>query len=75
MEAAAILDDPAYRAALESAASLMSAGRGTAAGERLKLLVGLIEDYERQHFPLDGRAAAGAKEAAARLPAQRPRGA
>jgi len=34
MEAAAILDDPAHRAALESAESLMSAGRGTAAGAK-----------------------------------------
>ena len=55
MEAAAILDDQAYRAALASAASLMGACRGTAAGERLELLVSLIEDYERQHFPMDER--------------------
>ena len=69
MEAAAILDDQAYRAALASAASLMNARRGTAAGERLKVLAGLIEAYERQHFPLDERASA--ERAAARWTTQR----
>jgi hypothetical protein len=71
MAAVTVLDEQAYRAALASAASLMSARGGTAAGARLKLLVGLIEDYERQHFPLDKRASAAAKQAAARLPTQR----
>jgi hypothetical protein len=71
MAATTILDDQAYRAALASAASLMGARGGTAAGARLELLVGLIEDYERQRFPLDERAAAGVKQAAARLLTQR----
>ena len=71
MAATTILDDQAYRAALASAALLMGARGGTAAGARLKVLVGLIEGYERQHFPLDERAAAGAKQAAARLLTQR----
>lgn len=71
MGAAAILDEQAYRAALASAASLMCARGGTAGGERLKVLVGLIEDYERGHFPLDVRASAASKRAAARLPTQR----
>jgi hypothetical protein len=71
MEAAAILDDQAYRVALASAASLMDARGGTAAGERLKMIVGQIEEYERRHFPVDPSVSAGAKKAAARLPTQR----
>ena len=69
------LDKQAYRAVLASAASLMSARSGTAAGERLKVLVGLIEGYERQHFPLEQHTSAAMKQAAARLPTPRtPKG-
>jgi HTH-type transcriptional regulator/antitoxin HigA len=67
-----IADDPEYKAALASAALLMGARGGTAAGERLKVLVGLIEAYERQHFPLDLAAPTGSKPAGARRAAKRP---
>ena len=42
-----------YRLALKSIESLMSARRGTSAGERLDVLVTLVEAYERKHYPLD----------------------
>ena len=42
-----------YRATLEEIESLMAAEAGTPAGERLDVLVTLVEAYERQHFPLD----------------------
>jgi HTH-type transcriptional regulator/antitoxin HigA len=43
----------AYRAALEEIESLMRARRNTAAGERLDVLVTLVEAYEREHFPME----------------------
>ena len=42
-----------YKAALKAVESLMGAKARTAQGERLDVLVTLIEAYERQHFPLD----------------------
>jgi HTH-type transcriptional regulator/antitoxin HigA len=42
-----------HRAALKVIESLMSARAGTAEGERLDVLVTLVEAYERRHFPLD----------------------
>ncbi|HEX2643400.1 MAG TPA: transcriptional regulator [Thermoanaerobaculia bacterium] len=42
-----------YRATLKEIESLMAAEAGTLAGERLDVLVTLVEAYERQHFPLD----------------------
>ena len=42
-----------YRAALKEVESLMDAASATAAGERLDVLVTLIEAYERKHYPLD----------------------
>ena len=42
-----------YKAALKAVESLMGAKARTAEGERLEVLVTLIEAYERQHFPLD----------------------
>ncbi len=42
-----------YRAALKSAESLMGAKARTPEGDRLDVLVTLIEAYERQHFPMD----------------------
>jgi HTH-type transcriptional regulator/antitoxin HigA len=41
------------RAALKEVEALMDAAPATAAGERLDVLVTLIEAYERKHFPLD----------------------
>lgn len=42
-----------YRAALKDVETLMGAAPATAAGERLDVLVTLIEAYERRHYPLD----------------------
>jgi HTH-type transcriptional regulator/antitoxin HigA len=42
-----------YRAALKEIESLMSARPNTPQGERLDVLVTLVEAYERKHFPLD----------------------
>ena len=42
-----------YRAALRQAKSLMPAKANTAEGDRLDVLVTLIEAYERVHFPMD----------------------
>lgn len=43
----------AYRAALKNIEKLMSAKAGTPDGERLDVLVTLVEAYEREHYPLD----------------------
>lgn len=45
--------DDDYRAALAEIESLMSAELGTPEGERLDVLVTLVEAYERRHYPLD----------------------
>ena len=42
-----------YREALKEVESLMGARANTADGERLDVLVTLIEAYERKHFPLE----------------------
>ena len=42
-----------YRAALKDIASLMRAKANTPEGERLDVLVTLVEAYERKHYPLD----------------------
>jgi len=42
-----------YRATLAEIESLMQAAPGTLEGERLDLLVTLVEAYERRHYPLD----------------------
>ena len=42
-----------YRAALKEIESLMTAKSNTPEGERLDVLVTLVEAYERKHFPLD----------------------
>ncbi len=42
-----------YRAALKVVEALMGAKANTADGERLDVLVTLIEAYERKHFPLE----------------------
>lgn len=42
-----------YRATLREIDSLMCAAPGSREGERLDVLVTLVEAYERQHFPLD----------------------
>ena len=42
-----------YRAALKEVEALMAAERDTPAGERLDVLVTLVEAYEVKHYPLD----------------------
>ncbi|MEO8007682.1 MAG: transcriptional regulator [Betaproteobacteria bacterium] len=42
-----------HRAALKEVEALMPAGKGTRDGERLDVLVTLIEAYERKHFPME----------------------
>jgi HTH-type transcriptional regulator/antitoxin HigA len=42
-----------YKAALQAVESLMGAKARTPEGDRLDVLVTLIEGYERQHFPMD----------------------
>ncbi|MBK6865488.1 MAG: transcriptional regulator [Ideonella sp.] len=42
-----------YRAALKAVESFMGAKARTPDGDRLDVLVTLIEGYERQHFPMD----------------------
>ena len=53
MEIKPIKTDADYRAALKEVESLMTAEPGTLEGEKLDILVTLIEAYERTHFPLD----------------------
>jgi HTH-type transcriptional regulator/antitoxin HigA len=42
-----------YRAALKAVERVMDAGKGTPAGDRLDVLVTLIEAYEAKRFPMD----------------------
>ena len=42
-----------YRAALREIESLMGAEAGSPAGEKLDVLVTLIEAWERKHFPME----------------------
>ena len=42
-----------YRATLREIETLMSASAGSAEGDRLDVLVTLVEAYERAHFPMD----------------------
>ncbi len=53
MEIKPIKTEEDYRATLREIESLMTAGPGTSEGERLDVLVTLVEAYERKHFPLD----------------------
>ena len=53
MEINPIRSDEDYRATLQEIESLMTAEPGTPNGERLDVLVTLVEAYERRHFPLD----------------------
>ena len=42
-----------YEAALKAIEQLMGAKQGSAEGDRLDVLVTLVEAYEARHFPLD----------------------
>ena len=53
MEIKPIKTEKDYRATLREIESLMTAEPGTPEGEKLDVLVTLVEAYERKHFPLD----------------------
>ena len=42
-----------YKAVLKEVESLMRAKPGSPAGDRLDVLVTLVQDYEAKHYPLD----------------------
>ncbi len=42
-----------HRRALEEIDALMDATRGTSEGDRLDVLVTLVEAWEAQHYPMD----------------------
>ena len=53
MEIKTIRTKTDYRAALKKIETLMSARAGSPEGERLDVMVTLVEAYERKHYPLD----------------------
>jgi HTH-type transcriptional regulator/antitoxin HigA len=53
MDIKPIKSEASYRAALKEIESLMEALPDTPEGERLDVLVTLVEAYERKHYPLD----------------------
>lgn len=53
MDVKPIKTDEDYRATLREIETLMRAEPESPEGERLDVLVTLVEAYERQHFPLD----------------------
>ncbi len=53
MEIAPIRTDRDYRRTLKEIEGLMTAERGTPEGDRLELLVTLVEAWEARNFPLD----------------------
>ena len=50
-----IKTDADYRAALKEIESLMMADPDTPEGEKLDVMVTLIEAYEAKHFPIEQR--------------------
>lgn len=48
-----IHSDADYRATLADIEGLMAAASGSEEGERLDVLVTLVEAWEREHFPMD----------------------
>jgi len=53
MEIGPIKSKSDYRDALAEIDSLMKARRGTPNGDRLDVLVMLVEAYEAKHYPMD----------------------
>lgn len=53
MEIKAIRTEEDYREALSEIEALMQASAGTPEGEKLDVLVTLVEAYERKNYPLD----------------------
>ncbi len=58
MEISPIKSARDYRRALKEIEGLMTAKRGTAQGDRLDLLVTLVEAWEARHYPVVDQAAA-----------------
>ena len=52
MEIRPVKSESDYRATLKEIESLMSAETDTAEGDRLDVLVALVEAYEREHYPI-----------------------
>ena len=53
MEIEPIKNDRRYRRALKEIEGLMTAKRNTPEGDRLDVLVTLVEAWEQKHYPLD----------------------
>jgi HTH-type transcriptional regulator / antitoxin HigA len=53
MDIAPIKNQRDYRRALKEVEGLMTAKRNTPEGDRLDVLVTLVEAWERKHYPLD----------------------
>jgi HTH-type transcriptional regulator/antitoxin HigA len=53
MEIEPIKNDRGYRRALKEIEGLMNAKRNTPEGDRLDILVTLVEAWEQKHYPLD----------------------
>ena len=53
MDIRPIKTDADYRAALNDIENLMMADPDTVEGEKLDILVTLVEAYEAKHFPMD----------------------
>jgi HTH-type transcriptional regulator/antitoxin HigA len=53
MDIKPIKTDADYRAALAEIETLMTAAASTPEGERLDVMVTLVESYEHRHFPLE----------------------
>lgn len=53
-----IRNETDYRAALKAVERVMDAAPGTPAGDRLDVLVTLIEAYEAKRFPMDSKGSA-----------------
>jgi HTH-type transcriptional regulator/antitoxin HigA len=53
MDIRPIKSETDYRQTLREIEALMTAEPGTEAGDRLDVLVTLVEAYERMHFPMD----------------------
>ena len=55
MENKPIETDSDYREVLKEIETVMMASPDTAEGERLDVLVALVEAYESKHYPLSGQ--------------------
>lgn len=53
MDSRPIKNETDYRATLQEIEELMSAETGSPEGDRLDVLVTLVEAYERRHYPID----------------------